>query len=160
MENTRCEVCGKEFRRKKSQILLAKRHYCSIKCQYSDRKKGKIIECHICGKKVYKKNKDINNSQNKKFFCDIKCSNKWLGSKRRGQNHPNWINGKFSYSNALKRSDPVGSCRLCGESDTRILLVHHIDQNRDNNNLFNLAWLCHNCHFLVHNHKVKLNANS
>lgn len=152
MLDIKCELCGKEFKRKKSQVLLAKKHYCSIRCQNLDKKKGAIIECCVCGKKAYKKNKDINNSNNKKFFCDVKCSNKWLGSKKREQNHPNWINGKSSYKNILKRVDPMGVCNLCGEKDLRVLAVHHIDQNRDNNNLSNLAWLCHNCHFLVHNH--------
>ena len=168
MDSIKCELCGKEFKRKRSQILIAKRHYCSIKCQNLDKKKGKIIECYICGKKVYKKNKDLNNSKNKKFFCNVKCSNKWLGAKRLGQNHPNWINGKYSYKDILKRTGILSVCGLCGEKDPRVLVVHHIDQNRDNNSLLNLAWLCHNCHFLVHNYpneislanKVKSNANS
>lgn len=169
MDKIKCELCGKDFRRKKSQILLAKKHYCSIECQNLGRKKGKIIECHLCGKKVYKKIRDINNSKNGKFFCGIECSNKWFGGKRRDQNHPNWVNGKFSYKNILKRAGVKVACNLCMEKDTRILTVHHIDQNRNNNSLGNLAWLCYNCHFLVHNHhqelvrfnnKIKSNANS
>ncbi len=165
----RCEICSRYFVRKRSQVLLAKKHYCSVKCQILGRKKGKIIECFVCGKKVYKKNKDINNSKNKKFFCGVNCSNKWLGGKNRGQNHSNWINGKFSYKNILKRADTAIICILCGEKDPRILSVHHIDKNRENNSLSNLTWLCHNCHFLVHNNsseltrfnsKIKINVNS
>ena len=41
-------------------------------------------------------------------------------------------------------------CNFCRVSDARILAVHHIDGNRENNKLENLAWLCHNCHYLVH----------
>jgi predicted HNH restriction endonuclease len=37
----------------------------------------------------------------------------------------------------------------------RVLAVRHIDQNHKNNNVENLAWLCHNCHHLVHNDKVE-----
>jgi predicted HNH restriction endonuclease len=41
-----------------------------------------------------------------------------------------------------------------------MLVVHHIDENRNNNNHENLIWLCYNCHHLVHNYpdeKAKLN---
>jgi len=154
MENIKCDLCKNEFRRKRSQILLAKKHYCSTKCHNLDKRKGKIIVCFVCKRKVYKKNKDIDNSKNKKYFCSVKCSNQWLGSKNQGKNHPNWINGKSVYKNILKRTDISRFCRMCGEKDTRILVVHHIDQNRENNALTNLAWLCHNCHFLVH-HYIK-----
>jgi predicted HNH restriction endonuclease len=41
---------------------------------------------------------------------------------------------------------------LCGKDDKRIIAVHHIDKNRSNNKLKNLAWLCYNCHFLVHHY--------
>ncbi len=156
MDDVRCEVCKKQFKRKKSQVLLAKKHYCSVECQNLDRKKGKIIECNVCSKRVYKKNKDIINSKNGKFFCSIYCSNKWLGNKNRGQNHTNWINGKSSYKEILKRVDMPRVCNLCGERDERVLIVHHIDHNRDNNSIINLVWLCCNCHFLVHNHPTKL----
>ena len=169
MENVICELCRKNFKRKRSQVLLAKRHYCSIKCQNLDRKKGQIFACCVCGLRTYKKNKDINNSESKKYFCGVKCSNKWFGSNHRSENHPNWINGKFSYSDILKRREAVKVCNLCVEKDPRVLVVHHIDHDRDNNSLSNLVWLCHNCHFLVHNHsdellrfnsKIKLNADS
>jgi len=35
----------------------------------------------------------------------------------------------------------------------KVIIVHHIDKNRKNNKLSNLAWLCRNCHFLVHHHE-------
>jgi predicted HNH restriction endonuclease len=34
--------------------------------------------------------------------------------------------------------------------------VHHIDKDRTNNTLKNLAWLCHNCHYLVHHDKLEM----
>lgn len=46
-------------------------------------------------------------------------------------------------------------CTLCKTEDSRILAVHHIDKNRRNNDLKNLIWLCHNCHFLVHHYDVE-----
>jgi predicted HNH restriction endonuclease len=41
-----------------------------------------------------------------------------------------------------------------------MLIVHHVDENRSNNDPENLIWLCYNCHHLVHNYqkeKAKLN---
>jgi len=156
MESIRCSLCKKIFKRKKSQIVLAKKHYCSVDCQNVDRKKGRIISCYICHKKVYKKNRDVINSKSKNYFCSTKCSNQWLGSVRYGENHPNWINGKHSYKSIMSRSSSVKICKLCNENDTRILIVHHIDNNRENNSVINLVWLCHNCHYLVHHNASKL----
>ena len=42
--------------------------------------------------------------------------------------------------------------RLCKTVDTRVLAVHHIDGNKKNNVVDNLAWLCNNCHHLVHHY--------
>ncbi len=35
------------------------------------------------------------------------------------------------------------------------MAVHHIDEDHNNNELGNLAWLCHNCHHLVHHDNVE-----
>jgi hypothetical protein len=106
--------------------------------------------------KIYKKSKDILESKNNKFFCSVKCSNEWLGTKSRGEKHPNWVSGKSSYRNILKRKSDDIVCLLCHETNKLVLIVHHIDHNRDNNKVTNLAWLCRNCHFLVHHHTNEL----
>lgn len=157
MQDIRCDLCKKEFKRKKSQVLLAKKHYCSIRCQNIDKRKGKIIACFVCGRKAYKKNRDLVRSESKVYFCSIKCSNHWLGTNRQGTNHPNWVNGRFVYKKLLQRTGVSQICKLCGEKDKRVLVVHHIDQNRKNNALSNLIWLCQNCHFLIHHHIEEFN---
>ncbi len=96
------------------------------------------------------------NSENGKHFCGIKCSNEWLGTTRRGEKHPNWINGESVYRNLLSRAKQIKVCQICCEKDSRVLAVHHLDRNRENNDVTNLVWLCHNCHFLVHHNKVEL----
>ena len=152
MKDITCIVCKKEFKRKKSQILLAKRHYCSVKCQNIDKRKGKIISCFVCKREAYKKNKDLNNSKSKKYFCSTKCSNMWLGSQNQAENHPNWINGRAVYRDLLERKGDIKVCVMCKESNKIVLVAHHIDHNRQNNNTKNLTWLCRNCHFLVHHY--------
>jgi len=38
-------------------------------------------------------------------------------------------------------------CYVCGyNDDERILEVHHVDENRNNNDINNLKILCPNCH--------------
>ncbi len=48
------------------------------------------------------------------------------------------------------RSKIKRECVQCKISDTRLLVVHHLDHNRTNNKLSNLVWICFNCHHLVH----------
>ncbi len=156
MEDIICEICGKKSKRKRSQIKLAAKHYCSRFCSEKGRKKGKIIECCVCKKLVYKKLKDLNLSKSGKYFCSHVCCNIWVGEQQRAENHPNWASGKASYKKLLIRTDSLKECVLCKKNDIRILCVHHLDKNRENNKIKNLIWLCRNCHFLVHNYKKEI----
>ncbi len=70
-----------------------------------------------------------------------------------GPNHPNWKGGENSYRDLIIRSNVKKRCLRCAIKDIRLLSVHHIDENRHNNKLENLAWLCYNCHFLIHKDK-------
>jgi hypothetical protein len=156
MENVICNFCGKEFKKKKSQINLSSKHYCSRVCSEKGRKRGKLVKCYLCKSPIYKKLKDLNLSKSGKYFCSHVCSNIWLGGQQRAGNHPNWSSGKSSYKNLLNRTDFKKECILCGKDDSRILCVHHLDKNRNNNKVQNLVWLCRSCHFLVHNYKKEI----
>lgn len=64
-----CKGCGKSF--ETSQSL---QKYCSYKCAYSYRKppkrrKGKYVECQICGKKIYLQPCHIGKTK----YCSAKC---------------------------------------------------------------------------------------
>ncbi|MEI8123758.1 MAG: HNH endonuclease signature motif containing protein [bacterium] len=156
MENVICDFCGKKFKRKRSQIKLAIKHFCSAYCSDQGRRRGKMIKCFVCGKSVYKSLKDLNISKSKKYFCGHICGNKWIGEQQRAENNPNWDGGASSYKELLKRTGIKKECVLCGKDDTRILCAHHLDKNRRNNKMENLIWLCRNCHFLVHNYKKEI----
>lgn len=48
-------------------------------------------------------------------------------------------------------------CMVCGyDEDERILEVHHIDENHNNNDIDNLCILCPNCHRKVTLHLYSL----
>jgi hypothetical protein len=50
--------------------------------------------------------------------------------------------------------------RKCGDcGDTTDLEVHHIDQDRTNNNAENLAVLCHDCHWDYHRDELSKRAS-
>ncbi len=151
-----CNLCGKQFKKKLSQIKLTKNHYCSSNCYQSSKKNGKNILCYVCHKQVYKDRRTLLRSKFKKYFCSHKCANTFLGKENAKENHPNWRGGEASYRYILKREKRIEQCVSCKSRDTRVLIVHHIDKSRKNNSVSNLIWLCHNCHFLVHKYGKEL----
>ena len=147
-----CGFCSKEFLKKPSQIVRCERSFCSSFCMHKASKSGKYVKCFVCGKESYKQKRFLLRSKSKKFFCGRTCALSLLNSNNFGERSSNWKFGRYSYRNVMKRKNDRNVCRLCGKNDKRILAVHHIDKNRSNNNSKNLAWLCHNCHFLVHHY--------
>ena len=103
------------------------------------------------GKKIYRTPRDIKNSKSKKFFCSFSCHCAWENKNVRcGINAPNWIAGESAYRDLISRHKIPVKCIKCGISDKRVLIVHHKDGNRKNNNIENLERLCCNCHAIVH----------
>lgn len=153
MMRIKCSLCDKWFERKKSQVERAKKNYCLEDCQHEARKDGTVFSCFICHKEIYRPQKAIEKNVSKKFFCSQKCCMLWQNSEFVREKHPNWKGGKSSYRGTLTKQDSHPFCKACLKDDKRILVVHHIDQNRKNNSLENLVWLCHNCHHLIHKHQ-------
>ena len=151
----KCKICDKKFRTKLFFVKHGGGKYCSTVCHHQGLRKGKFKKCFICGKNSYKKLLQIKRSKSGKFFCSKSCQTKWRNSVFVGPKHANWIHGKNSYKSVLIRNKILEICVLCKTKDKRILAVHHIDKNRKNNKLSNLAWLCNNCHFLVHHYEAE-----
>ena len=151
-----CLICGSKFYKKPSHILRGEGKYCSNACAGKSRLRGKFIKCAICGQVAWKMPKALEHSKSGKFFCSKSCQTIWRNTIRFvGPKHPNWKGGLSRYRLIISRSNISKICKRCGVDDIRILAVHHIDKNRNNNKLNNLTWLCHNCHFLIHNNKVE-----
>ena len=124
-------------------------------CKREGQRNGVMKNCFICNKEVYRTPKSFRSSKSKKYFCNKKCQTLWRNSiVYIGKAHPNWKGGAYTYRALLLRAKVPQVCQLCKMRDKRILAVHHIDHNHKNNILTNLAWLCPNCHFLVH-HDIK-----
>lgn len=150
MPQVKCKICSTGFYAKPHWLLHGWGKYCSMDCKRQAQKTGVFTSCFLCGKKVYRTQKALRVSKSKKYFCDKSCQTKWRNSVFVGEKHANWKNGGSMYRAILTRNGLPKICKLCRTKDTRILAVHHIDHNHGNNVLSNLAWLCHNCHFLVH----------
>ena len=148
-----CKQCGSDLKTKPSHIALGFGKYCSRACSSEASRKGKNVICHVCGTTTYKQQKDLKRSKSGKLFCSKSCQTQWRNQVYVGRKHGNYKTGKSSYRSALKRSGAKQVCCRCRENDTRVLAVHHIDRNRNNNSIENLMYLCHNCHHLVHRYK-------
>ena len=118
-------------------------------------RKGQNFNCCSCNKIIYRTPQKIFRSKSKKYFCSKSCQTKWRNTQYVGKSHLQWRDGKSTYRDVILRSDRFKICTLCKTEDLRVLAVHHIDQDRNNFKLENLAWLCHNCHRLVHYDKVE-----
>lgn len=155
MPAVNCKICHKEFYAKPNWLKAGFGKYCSNNCKKEGQKNGKLVDCFICGKSIYRSGKGLRSSKSKKYFCDKSCQTIWRNKILFiGPNHANWKGGRPSetYRNILRRSNKEETCSLCRTTDKRLLVTHHLDRNRGNNNPHNLIWLCHNCHFLVHHH--------
>ena len=152
MPIVRCKICSTAFYAKPFWLKRGYGKYCSAKCQHEASRNGKTVSCFICQKKVYKSLKALVHSKSGKYFCTKSCQTVWRNSiVYVGKNHPNWKDGSHTYRNVILRSKIAQICKRCRTRDKRILAVHHIDRDHQNNRTSNLLWLCHNCHFLIHN---------
>lgn len=149
-----CKHCGNQFTAKPSHVSRGFGKFCSRTCSSLSQRTGKQVACHVCGSVVYRIPKDLSQSKSGKFFCNKHCQTVWRNQLYIGEKHANWIHGRAAYRSVLSRAKMQRICVLCKTSDARVLAVHHIDRDRANNTLKNLAWLCHNCHFLVHHYDV------
>lgn len=152
MISVKCKTCGKSFPAKPSWVRNGGGKYCSARCHYKGLKTGKKVSCAICGKEIYRAKEKLARAKSKKYFCSKSCQTRWRNSTFIGKKHANWKDGRYAYRSILGRHKVPRVCGLCGTKDGRVLAVHHIDGSHHNNRLQNLAWLCHNCHFLVHHY--------
>lgn len=141
--NTHCDVCNSAIYRRPCEITRKKKgFYCSQLCYGKAQRKE--IPCIMCGKLIL-------SGANKKT-CSRDCANRnRIGIKYKSSGRP--IKDKVrSYQSLKKRllETRGEQCERCTFPVYQILQVHHVDRNRNNNNLKNLELLCPNCHASEH----------
>ena len=135
-------------------------HVCPY-CQQEDLDKNKIsVICDYCGKKYLLSESKYSKSEF--HFCCRECKDKAqsLSSGQKFEELRPDHYGKETTIHSYRTSAFITyphQCAICGwNEDEDILQVHHIDENRQNNNIENLIILCPNCHQKLTIHKYKL----
>ena len=139
-----CENCKKYFRKPlkfyNQSLKRGTRHFCSKECNLNFHKVE--IVCDYCGAITVKQKHKHNDGHN---FCNHSCANSFNNALKKDTSARNYINGKSSYrKKAFAKYEH--KCSVCGYDDVRVLEVHHINSNRDDNDLSNLIILCPTCH--------------
>ena len=147
---THCQHCNIKYQILKYRLNISK--YCSSACASSSRRNKKIkINCDQCSVEYettdYKLNKSIHH------FCTNTCKQLFyaINSDIRGvyKTH-NGLSVVSSYRK-LAFDKYEHKCFYCGyQKFVDVLQVHHIDENRKNNNIENLRIVCPTCHSEVH----------
>lgn len=130
-----CKICGKEFLVIPARRTTAK--YCSRSCYYKAQFGSIEIECPICRKRF------LRSPSHDQQCCSRKCAGKLERMKT-----AEYASGICKKIEGLELKE---RCCACGYSKyPQILEVHHIDENRSNNDWNNLTLLCPNCHKIHH----------
>lgn len=160
MKTVKCAVCGKEYsitlKRYNAKINEHSEFYCSPECK--SHKGSMLCTCANCGKEVWRQKSQIKKSKTGLVYCCVSCAvsnnNKLF---KTGENHPTYNGASYRYFAFEKYPH---KCVVCGyDEDERILEVHHIDEDRENNNIENLCILCPNCHKKITLHYYMLTKN-
>ena len=155
MQDVACVICNKHFKVKLSRLKKGWGKYCSNVCKHANLYRGSVHSCTLCGKSVYRPSSETRRSRTSSYFCDKSCLARWKNLHApKGERHANWKGGEYTYRETMLTLCKNPTCRDCGLADTRVLIVHHIDEDRRNNRLENLVWLCKNCHYLRHGRKT------
>ena len=146
-----CKICNSKFYAKPRHIKIGWGKYCSDVCKFEAQKRGTTVSCENCDKQLYRTPNDFRKSKSNLFFCNRSCHASWRNRNLRiGENHPNWLTGVTTYRKLMLKNSKELKCKNCNFVDKRVLIVHHKDRNRSNNDLSNLELLCRNCHYLEH----------
>ena len=133
----KCNTCGHEWEVSPASIMYDNDEY-SFKgcpeCKYEE------ATCAFCGKKFKRLKSILDKSKTGYVYCSRECGNRHKNAQV--INYQDAVDYRRNAFIALPHK-----CYICGyDDDERILEVHHIDENRNNNDISNLKILCPNCH--------------
>jgi hypothetical protein len=150
---TRCTNCGYQFLKAKRFFKEHGNNYCSHNCSSIHRRVRVKVNCDLCGK-IFERAKSKAKSKSGHLFCSRICkdSAQKLGSRFENMLPPHYGNASGRYTYRIKALNHYGhKCGICSYDEyPEILQVHHIDRNRNNNDIENLTVLCPNHHWAIH----------
>lgn len=156
----KCKICNNDFEVKTSLFNKYKKRGWGFRCLDCRQKLGEklTLECPVCGKTFVRKHWQIK-TKSGLSFCSRSCAATYNNTHcRTGENNPNCIDGRYMKSSYAKKAFRayVPKCAACGLKEECCLQVHHIDKDRQNDDINNLIILCANCHCRVHRGKLEL----
>lgn len=151
-ERSNCKLCGTEFfRRINAYKGRDKKEYCTRECASTDNRNRVTVFCANCNKQIERTPDKMKRARHGLYFCTRECKD--FAQSLRGNcleiRPPHYGNGYRCYRNIAK-DKIIQGCVGCAKKTQFLLVVHHIDGNRDNNSLDNLECVCHNCHAVRH----------
>jgi hypothetical protein len=140
-----CEKCGEKFYARKDSGV----RYCSRKCACAARTAACAVPlvCWMCKANFTRQRGHVSKATHGIHFCSRHCKDNAQSIKGGcGEIRPaHYGNGSSVYRDSLK-----DTCEGCGESRRFLLIVHHVDGDRQNNAEGNLETVCFNCHGIRH----------
>ena len=94
--------------------------------------------CNCCGKEFIYEGRIKTKAFLKAKFCNRSCAN----------NRQDWWNENVTHYRTIALKYWDRECAICGFD--KIIAVHHVDENKKNNDKENLIPLCPNHHEMVH----------
>ena len=163
--NKFCLNCNKEFLVLEKEIRRGNGKFCSRKCSGENRSKTYVrprpnCVCAQCSTKFYRNNSKQKNSKSGLFFCERSCKDKAQRLDGIADIQPShYGNGHSHYRKIAFRSKDK-CCEGCGYNNYPILVVHHNDRDRTNNNITNLKILCPSINCFKNKYNEEKNASS
>lgn len=117
-------------------------------------KTGHNINCKFCNKEFYVSGARLKLN---KAFCSMSCYAKYQEINPSNTGRTRFKKGiipknklpYFTFNTYKNLMHEIKECQLCKDIYSK-LLVHHIDENRQNNDISNLVVLCYSCHSKIH----------
>lgn len=147
MSTLTCGRCQVKFERLTKHVNYEIRKHGKNKfnCSKCRSRNGSLHKCATCSVDVYICKSTAARSKTGNHFCSRSCAVSLRNRSRLGELHPNWNGGTNTY-----RSHMGAICEECGELRSFLLIVHHKDGKRSNNERSNHETLCLNCHGTRH----------
>lgn len=99
--------------------------------------------CECCGNEYNWQGREHTKSFKDSKFCSRSCAN----------NRSVWWKNNATHYRTIALNNHEKKCVVCGFD--KVVAIHHIDENKKNNDPTNLIPLCPNHHEMVHNNNWK-----